>query len=522
MQAATARRAYADNLDFVHRDSDEVSKNFPNVDIELLSPAFASPETVLKGFSEGTSGPTSLDTIDRFLRSIASRHDWASYHTPSFTSEEGRIMPYLCLSTTKGDTPCQDHAKEKLRIWLQGGQHGDEPAGDQSILALLGKFDDNSTWAESMLQQVDIMALPRYNPDGITYFQRTFASNYDPNRDHTYLQRQQTRDIKTLLSDFSPHIVLDAHEFNATAPVGPKGEWTKAQDCLLSGSKNLNIHEDIRGLTEGLFTNSIGAALEKRKLRWSPFFNGGDGNLDLSEPGSLSRAGHSSAGLLQAVTFLLEIRGISLADQHFQRRVAAGLTVLETLVTQAAENARGIYKTIEDARQKFTNSTEDIVVTDKARSTSVHWTFIDSKNGSLVDIPVTFKNNTPPVANLTRARPEAYVFSAAFSDVADKLRASGVKVEPLEHDFEGTVEVLKVRSAREQSSPDSFGVTVTTRAFEKEVKIPAGGFWVDTRQKNAAVAFVTLEPENSASYVKYNVIPLRKGDEYPIFRVLRK
>ncbi|RNJ58594.1 hypothetical protein D7B24_004465 [Verticillium nonalfalfae] len=63
MQAATARRAYADNLDFVNRDSDEISKNFPDVDIELLSPAFARPETVLKGFPEGKSGPTSLDTI---------------------------------------------------------------------------------------------------------------------------------------------------------------------------------------------------------------------------------------------------------------------------------------------------------------------------------------------------------------------------------------------------------------------------------------------------------------------------
>lgn len=50
--------------------------------------------------------------------------------------------------------------------------------------------------------------------------------------------------------------------------------------------------------------------------------------------------------------------------------------------------------------------------------------------------------------------------------------------------------------------------------------IPAGGFYVSTRQKNAAYAFVLLEPENEASLAYYNQIPLEAGDEYPVFRVL--
>lgn len=43
---------------------------------------------------------------------------------------------------------------------------------------------------------------------------------------------------------------------------------------------------------------------------------------------------------------------------------------------------------------------------------------------------------------------------------------------------------------------------------------------VSTRQKNAALAFVTLEPEGIDSYVRFNLIPVQTGDEYPIFRVL--
>lgn len=43
---------------------------------------------------------------------------------------------------------------------------------------------------------------------------------------------------------------------------------------------------------------------------------------------------------------------------------------------------------------------------------------------------------------------------------------------------------------------------------------------MSTRQKNAALAFIALEPENIDSYVTFNYIPLETGDEYPIFRVM--
>ncbi len=60
------------------------------------------------------------------------------------------------------------------------------------------------------------MLFPRYNPDGVSYFQRDLASNLDPNREHTKLARRQSREIKRLLSSFSPHIAVDMHEFTGT------------------------------------------------------------------------------------------------------------------------------------------------------------------------------------------------------------------------------------------------------------------------------------------------------------------
>ena len=79
-------------------------------------------------------------------------------------------------------------------------------------MALLGAMDSDPEWAASFLEKMDIIVLPRYNPDGNAYFQRTLATNFDPNRDHTKLARQQTRDIKTWFSSFSPHVAIDMHE----------------------------------------------------------------------------------------------------------------------------------------------------------------------------------------------------------------------------------------------------------------------------------------------------------------------
>ncbi|KAM0286037.1 hypothetical protein ACHAQH_001045 [Verticillium albo-atrum] len=529
---AAAQFAYADNQVTVLQDEDHVAANFPEVeDIELYSPAFASPNTVPDAFANGTAGPTDELTMDHFLRTLAARNDYMTYHNPSFQSEEGRSLPHVHLSTsakpsTSGSLKSYANSTqpaEKVRIWMQGGVHGNEPAGDQALLALLGQFDANATWAASILEHVELLVLPRYNPDGVAYFQRYLATSFDPNRDHTKLARQQTRDIKKLVMDYAPHVGVDCHEYTATRPYGASDQWHAAQDGQFSAMKNLNIHADIRELSETLFADSIAAAMESRGLRWSPYVtgNGGSDDITLDETSSDAKMGDTSVGLSQAVMFLTETRGIRLADQHWQRRVATGLTMVQTLVQTAADNAKLVYDTVEKAREDFISSDEDIIITDYATATNVSWPFIDVLNGSIVDVPVTFMNTTPVTANLTRSRPEAYVFSKAWHDVADRLRAAGVVVDELYADFEGEVEALNVTSSVIAASKYEGVVrtTVTTESLSKEVKIPAGGYWVSTRQKNAAHAFNVLEPENIDSYVTFNILPVDVADEYQVYRV---
>ncbi|KAL4957398.1 hypothetical protein BDW69DRAFT_200979 [Aspergillus filifer] len=517
---------YGFNHVTVVKDSEIVAGAFENVDdIELLSPAFLEPDARLPGFTNGTQGPSSQDDMETFLEEVVARNEYMTYGMANFTSEEHRSFPYIYLSTSSSNS-IRRSDPPKVRVWIQGGVHGNEPAGDETTQALLGKFDANPEWAASNLEKLDLVILPRYNPDGEFYFQRTLATNFDPNRDHIKLARQQTRDIKQLMNKFNPHIAVDMHEYSAYRTFGD-GKYVHGADGLFSAAKNLNINEGIRRLSEELFAKNIADDMEAAGLRAEPYVTGSSVSnssivADFAEAGTDGKIGRNAMGLTQAVVFLLETRGIGLADQEFQRRTAAGLTMLSSILQSAADNAEQVFQTIEGGIEDFIQSNDDVVVTDYSQVETRPFTMVDVKNGSVVHPSVRFKSTTPSLVNVTRSRPEAYLIPVGWADLAERLRVSGLEVETLNEPFEGTAEALTISTAEIDSSyyEGVIRVTVTTESSERELSLPSGSFRVSTRQKNAALAMVALEPENIDSYVSFNIVPVEVGDEYPIFRIM--
>lgn len=271
----------------------------------------------------------------------------------------------------------------------------------------------------------------------------------------------------------------------------------------------------------------MGERLEANGLRWEPYVTGSSNStpgsrIEFEEAVTEARTGRNAYGLTQTVSFLCEMRGIRLADQHFQRRTATALIKLETILETARDNFDDVLSTIEDARDEFINSDDDIVVTDYFTETVRNFTMVNRNTGEIEQVEVDFWESTPSVANLTRPRPEAYLIPRTWSDVSAKLINYGIEVETLDYEFRGTVEALNITSSELEGSIYEGTVlnTVTTEPTYREVVLPQGSFRVSTRQKNAALAFITLEPENIDSFVKFNVIPMDAGDEYTIYRLM--
>lgn len=456
--------------------------------------------------------------LDYFLQSVAERNDWINYQVPDFLSEEGRTLPFLFLSNqdrTTNDT--------KLRVYIQSAIHGNEPSADQGVMALLGKMDANATWTSKLLDRMDILVLPRYNADGVFYFQRELASNIDPNREHTKLVKEQSKNIKRKVSAWQPHVVLDVHEFAAHNVFG--GVYRHGLDVMIATGGDLNTHKDIRNLSESLFATEMESLLESRGIRAGPYVLGDTsdevGSPILFEESITSPAsGTNAAGLAQAVSILLETRGQFLASQHYQRRVASQLTMLEAVLNTAYDNADYIYETITSAIDEFIASDDDIVLSDTPIATNRTFPMVDIRNGSLEDVEVGFLSTTPTEPDATRSRPEAYLIPRNWFELADKLRIMGVQVEELQHEYRGTVTAYNITSSELDTALYEGTVRnhVTTAPVEREVLLRPGSFRVSTRQKNAAYAFVTLEPESPVSFVTFGFFPLSTGYEYPIFR----
>ncbi|KAM3424494.1 hypothetical protein BST61_g6498 [Cercospora zeina] len=521
---ALAQSAYGDNYLQVTKDSDIVASAFPEVEgIELIAPAFTNPDTLPAGWTNGSSGPTDLYELDYFIRSIANRNDWVTYKSSDFLSEEGRAIPYLFLSSSPGYAG----NNTKLKVYIQAAIHGNEPAADQGALALLGKMDANQTYAASLLEKMDILMLPRYNVDGVSYFQRELAVNLDPNRDHIKLDRKQTREIKQVFSDWNPHLAVDLHEYNGPTVYG--GDYQHGNDALIAGGIHPNVHTNIRSYLNDVLIPMIGNRLESYGLRWGPYVTGSSNTTSGSPivwdgPATQPRSGRNAMGLTQTITFLFEMRGIRLADQHFQRRVATALIKLEAILEYARDNTEKVRSIVEDARADFISSNEEIVINDSPRGnlTQQPFNFVDRRNGSIVELVVDFYETRPAVVNLTRSRPEAYLIPRAWYDIVERLEILGLEVQTLDYEYRGTVEALNITSSELDDSIYEGHVlnTVTTEPLTKEVHLPPGSFLVSTRQQNAALAFITLEPETIDSYITFNFIALGTGDEYPIYRIL--
>lgn len=439
-----------------------------------------------------------------------------SYDSAPFLSEEGRTFPYVYLSSSP-NASAGYATPGKLRVWLQASVHGNEPAGDEAALALLGAMDKDPAWAAKFLEKMDILVLPRYNPDGNAYFQRTLATNFDPNRDHTKLARQQTRDIKSWFSSFSPHIALDMHEYGTAARYA--ANYSNAADGMFSAAKNLNIHPSIRTLAETVFAPAINASLASKGLRGEQYVTASRTNPPrLEEAGTDAKIGRNAMGLTQCVTFLFETRGIGIANQSFKRRTLGGLQMILGVLETARDQE--VYGIIEGAIQEVVESTDPIVITDYTNYSNRTWTMVDRRTGAVVQLPVEFASTTPATANLTRARPEGYVIPRAWADLADRLKVSGLDVETFTEVFTGEVEVYNITSASLARSYYEGVVLnkVTTETLTREVTLPAGSFFVSSAQKNAGLAFVALEPENIDSYVSFGIVPMEVGDLYPVFR----
>ncbi len=506
---------YQDTYTTVVHDTEKIVKmNYSKNDYLLHSPYFNK-----KG-NENTSF-TTYDEMHAFTRNIAKNNSWAELRYFG-ESQEGKKIPYLFLSNNT-------YYKDKVKVWLQGGIHGNEPAGTEGMLALMGYMENNQGQIKKWLEDMDIIIVPRFNVDGTDYFQRRSARNIDFNRDHIKITLPEMIKVKNVFNKFSPHIVVDNHEFTSyrkeLKKYGKDG-YNVPYDALLAGAKNLNINKSLRTITNSLVINNMKKELNNHNLSnetYVTYSKKGD-TLTIKEAGTVGRIGRNAAGLSNAISILTESRGVGLGNQHFNRRVKTQLVMNEAILNTAVKNKKeilstvqkAINKTIEDGR----NGTNDIIIKSKRSTGTKKYNFIEIDSGEMITVDAKYAFSSKEVATLTRIRPKAYIIPSAFSHITQKIKNLGLKVEILKEARTMKVEAFEIikNKVKTKLYEGEFRNIITSKLVKREIRFPAGSAIVSMAQKNANLMMLALEPDSSDSFATFNIIPISKGDEFPIFR----
>lgn len=414
--------------------------------------------------------------------------------------------------------------EKKVRVWLQGGLHGNEPGSTEGVLYLIYQLLNNIEY-HYLLSRLEFAIVPMANIDGYLKLDRYASNGLDLNRDQTKLMAPESVSLKEAFSDYKAHVALDFHEYNAYrkdfAKLASFG-ITSAYDVMFLYSNNLNVPENIRKVIDTCFVDEARKSMDNHQLRHHDYISTRHdcGEIHFSQGSTNARSSATSYALASTISALIEVRGVNLGRTSFKRRInttfLVGLSFLET----SYKNVDLIHKHIEIATQ----SKQDVVVTTSTKSTVDTIEVIDMDKFELIRLPITLRDAKNVQAKLTRPKPDAYVLSHELPELAQKLRVLGLEVQVLDADREMEVEVYRVSSyKRDTEVYEKMNMqTVETTLTKQTIRFPKGTFIISTNQKNKGLLYEVLEPEAPNSFVGFGVLRTALNQELPIYRYFEK
>jgi hypothetical protein len=509
-----------------YRQTEAVKARYPDPPVRFDTP----------GFSRGREDFASHEEMMRFLVRLQGEASGVQLRIVG-ASQEGRAIPLLVLSNS-GATSTGDLLRlGRPVVLLVGLQHGNEPAGGEAMLALARELATGTL--KPLLDRITVLIMPHSNPDGAHYFTRSPYANTDINRDHVKVELPETAALHRVVNEFTPHVFVDAHEFSVATRWIEKFGLLQSWDLMLQYATHPNVEPRLTALADGLFLPGMRREIERAGYTHFWYYTT---SYDLKDKrvamgGTTPDIGRNFAGLQNAVSFLVESRGVGIGRESYARRVHSHVVTISSLLQNTAAHAGLVVKTVEDARAEIVRRGREprpgdtVAVTVTSPQTKQTLTMVDPQSGALRDIEVDWSDSLGAKPDLVRARPYAYLMPPVFHDVAQRLQASGVEVHRLRAPVTLAVESYEVKERRASPTYVEGRITsrVATEVSVRERRFPAGSYLYLMGQPNAGVIVSALEPESPSSFVSFGYVPVdARGSpatiaapgEVPVYRVL--
>ena len=429
--------------------------------------------------------------------------------------KKGKKIPILHISKNS------NYDIKKLRVWMQGGLHGNEPASTESLLYLIHLILEDPDY-KYLLDKIDLVILPMANIDGFLKNDRYAANGLDLNRDHTKIMAPETRASKKAFAEFDPHIALDFHEYRPFrkdfAQLSSFG-ISNPYDVMFLHTGNLNVPENIRVIIDTLFVKNAKKSLDKLNLRHRHYIKSEKykGEIHFSTGSNTARSSSNFYALNNGIATLFEIRGVGIGKTSFKRRINSGLAVGFSFLKTAYENSNFIFNQI-DIANTYTN---DIVLQHERSIYTDVIKAIDIESNELIDFSTTMHSSKDSYAISKRDRPLAYIIKKNNYGFIEKLNDVGVNYVELEKDtmiYSGGYKVVEFNNKFKVYEKMKMQKVVTSIEYSNN-KFSKGDILISMNQKRSNLIAELLEPEAPNSYVSFGIIKTSLNNQLPIYRI---
>ena len=490
-----------------------VAARFPEPAVNFATPAFEA----------GRATFTSNDELGAILHGLArgaaiGEHSSDVSVIPLGASQLGAPIEALAFTrpappgSVAGTAVVAASAPRRPTVVVIAGQHGDEPAGTEALIVVAQELAAGRIGG--VLDRVDVILLPRANPDGAAAFKRGAADGTDLNRDHLLLQTPEARAIAELLATFAPLVVLDLHEYPVGGAFTTKFGGVQRFDALLQYATTANMAPFVTKAAEEWFRQPLLADPRSAGLSvdWYATVSADPADRTLTMGSVAPQVGRNASGLRNAVSLLVETRGGGLGRVDLKRRVQSQVVAVNSVLASAAKHADDLSKLRQFVeRETIAFACQGQVIVEAAPTPSEYtYAMIDTSSGEIRRLTVAWESALQLRTLKSRSRPCGYWLAPSEGEAVRRLRLLGVEVRQLDELAELRAEAYReVGREPVAGGADANGGGATRLKVQLQpalLDVAAGGYYVSLEQPLAHLVVAALEPEAPASFAANGVI----------------
>ncbi len=474
---------------------------------------FPTPATVYNtpGLAANRTTYTSANELRAWLASLTSLGTRSGALNAAVLdmgrSQQGQPLDALVMTQDSDVVASVLVASPKPTVVFVAGQHGDAPASTEAALVLARELAQGSL--RGMLEQLNVIVVPRANPDGAVSGTALASNGVDIATDHVRLSTLEAQAIARLLRDYRPAVVVDVGEYQAGSKFIDQFGVAPSHDLLLQYSMTANMPEFLTRADEEWFRRPLVAALDRELLTNEWYYTTGVDTDNTTNKtfamGSLDADSlRNVAGLRNSIGFTIASRGVGIARQNLQRRVHSLMIAMTSILRSTASKASELAQ----LRPYLDREVAQRACRDEASLGNVqgeakyNLTMLDPVTGRDKLTVVDWKSSLDTTVSRTRIRACGYWLSASSVNAVQRLRQAGVQVMKV-------AETGSVIGDFYRRGPAAVGGLPSNNYSLQRglIDMPAGSFYVPMNQAWGNLALVAMEPDMNTSFVATGVLP---------------